>query len=673
MLLDVNDVALLHGKPLAGVLVAEPLDEGLHLSLALSREVDPVDALRDLLVDLHGRRRLEGRVAAEQLEGEDSQRPPVNRVRVPLGGDELRSEVVGGAARGVRLADDHLGQTHVRQLHLAQGVEQQVLRLQVPEDDLLAVQVLERESRAGHVELGAVLPAPQVLLVVSGVELAPKTELKEQVEHLVSVERLVQLDDEGRVAHHLDVLLAHDAGLHAGLHDVALAQAFQGVHLPGLGVLDQVHDAEAAAAEQAQLLEVLADDVARALAAAAGVGAHLGDLGRAGLASLLELLKGSEQHVEGCLVDRQERGAVRRDIDGGRARLAGEERPLTEELRLGGAGRGRQLCDLLAVLDDAHRAVDEDVEQVALLALVEDWLVLAEGHLVERLGELLLLIVLERIQELDPVQVLDVLLGHLVGGIRQDVLELRPVDDHHSRTRLGNDGRGARCEVHERELAETLALCQLTCAGRRGVLGALPLGRDQDLEGAVHHDVEVVGIAALLDDLGPLRHFLLPHDLDHGVDPVLLEVHNAVQVRVRLQGRLHGTDLVGSLVTRRLLLHSGRPSADGPALRELQLVLQAERLELLAADRQRFHLGLRLDRGRPGLVAEQRVLAEEVAGLQLRHHRAVDFDSARALLDDVELVALFVALLNDGLPRCEALWRHRVGEGLVELLRKALE
>mmetsp|Transcript_56408 Transcript_56408/g.160128 ORF Transcript_56408/g.160128 Transcript_56408/m.160128 type:complete len:512 (-) Transcript_56408:383-1918(-) len=500
-------------------------------------------------------------------------------MRVPLGRDELRGKVVWRATRRVCLADGNLSQPHVCELHMPVLVEKKVLGLQITEDYLLAVQVLEGECRAGHIELGAVLLAPEVLLVVGRIQLAAERQLEEQVERLLPVEGLIELDDKGRVAHELHVLLAHDARLHPGLDYVALAQGLERVGVARLHVLDHLNGSEAAAAEESHALQVLAVDVAEALARARLLVADLLHDGRARLAALVQLFQGAQQHVEGGLVDRQRGGRLRGDLDRGGPGLIFEQRLLAEHLRR--RGRRGEVRHLFAVLDHAHRALYEDVEEVARLALLENRLVLLEAHLVQRLGEFHLLLVLERIQELDLVEVLNVLLAHLLRGRRQDALELQPIDNHDRRRGPRNHGRGARRGVQERELAEALAARDNAHAGGRRFLGALAVLRHQHLEGAVHDDVEVVGgEVALLDDLRPNGHILPPHHVNHLLNLALVQVEHRLQIIVRPQRICHQILLLSSLRAGRLRVHlRGSTTAHGTTLLEFQLLVEAQLLK----------------------------------------------------------------------------------------------
>mmetsp|Transcript_76771 Transcript_76771/g.203866 ORF Transcript_76771/g.203866 Transcript_76771/m.203866 type:complete len:676 (-) Transcript_76771:172-2199(-) len=675
MLLDVIDVTLLHRQSLAGVRVAEALDKVLGTALARFREANPANALGHLRVDLHGGCRLEGRVASQQLERKDAQCPPVNCVGVPLRRDHLWSEIVRRPAGGERLAGRDLGQAHVCELDMPRVIEQEVLRLQVPVDDLLAVQMLERKGRARHVELRQGLLTPQVLLVVRCVQLTAQRQLQKKVERLVSVVRLVESHDEGRIAHHLDVLLAHDTGLHAGLDDIPLAECLQGVRLSRFDVLGHLHRAEATASKKRVPFELLARDLAETLHALLPPHwPHLQHGVVAVLAALLELLQGADQHVEGHLVHGEGRGGLRRDVDRGCARLVCQERSLTEELRL--LSRGLEIVDLLAVLHDAHGAVYQDVEEVAFLALLEDVLILGEGHLVQRLGEFELLVVLERVQQLNLVQQLDVLLGRFSGCGSQDALELHAVNDHDGPVGLGCDRCCAWGEIHEGKLAEahTLGKCRRRCCRR--ALGALRLARLLDLhfELALDYYVEVVGVeVALLDDLIASRHRLLPHEADHLLNLAIIQHDHSLQVLVAPQPCYHQLLLFWRLWARRLHLNFCPASPSHcTTLGKLQLLVEAQPLELRTVDAQKTDLSGSPDRCRPGLFAQQGVLAKVVAGLQLRDGVAVDLYATVALLDHEEHVTLFT-LADDGRPSELHFLIHGIRKGRMLLLWKALE
>ena len=77
---------------------AQLLDELLGPGGDVPGEVYRVNALEDDIVGLHGVGAGEGRRAGEQLEHEDPERPVVGRDVVALVEDDLRGDVLGGAA-----------------------------------------------------------------------------------------------------------------------------------------------------------------------------------------------------------------------------------------------------------------------------------------------------------------------------------------------------------------------------------------------------------------------------------------------------------------------------------------------------------------------------------------------------------------------------------------------
>lgn len=81
----------------------------------------------------------------EHLENQDAQAPPVDRPRVRGLGEHLGREELGRAAeRAGAIAETHalLTQTEIGNLHVALGVQQKIVELQVAVDDLVLVQVL---------------------------------------------------------------------------------------------------------------------------------------------------------------------------------------------------------------------------------------------------------------------------------------------------------------------------------------------------------------------------------------------------------------------------------------------------------------------------------------------------------------------------------------------------
>mmetsp|Transcript_66630 Transcript_66630/g.216822 ORF Transcript_66630/g.216822 Transcript_66630/m.216822 type:complete len:505 (+) Transcript_66630:797-2311(+) len=493
------------------------------------------------------------------------------------------------------------------------------------------------------------LLAIKVLLVVGGIQLSTQCQFEQEVQRLLAVEGLEEFHDEGRIAQHLHILLAHDALLHTRLHDVALAQGLQGKGLAGLHVLHELHGPETAAAEETEPLEVLFPDRAELpLGCARGHHRHLAvaDLALATRTTVLDLLQRPEQHVEGGLVQGQRHGGVGDDCDGGTAGFVFQEGLLSEKVSV--FGGATELGLLLAVLDNADRAAHKDVEVVALFALIENRLTFREGRLHQCIGNLHVLVILQCRQHLDLLQIADVLRCEVVRRFGQDALEVVPVNDPDDRIDLGLDGGGSRGEVEQRQLAKAAACVDAadSCAGGLGALALL--AGDEDLEAARLDDVKVVRVEVTLpDDIGTRSDLLLPRNADHSSQLKVVERHHGFEVGVRLESFLHERPLRSRLRGGRFDLDLLVAAADGVSLGELQFLLQAESLELLPRDPQSRHRGGRGDRRGPGLVAEQRVLAEIIPSFERCHDLPVDIDARRAGHDDEKLVSLIALLDHD--------------------------
>mmetsp|Transcript_22682 Transcript_22682/g.41054 ORF Transcript_22682/g.41054 Transcript_22682/m.41054 type:complete len:254 (-) Transcript_22682:1355-2116(-) len=200
-------------------------------------------------------------MSRHELEDENSESPPVHCVRVSTRGNQLRCEVIWGATCGEGLANDKLCQAHVGKLDMAARCQKKILRLEVTVDDAAHVEMLESENNACGVVSAMLLHAVQAFPVVGGVELAAEARLKEEVEGLCSVVSFVELRDERRVCHDQNVLLIHDAFLHASLHDVALAQSLECVGILRRLMLPKLHGPEATAAKQADSLQIRTQDL----------------------------------------------------------------------------------------------------------------------------------------------------------------------------------------------------------------------------------------------------------------------------------------------------------------------------------------------------------------------------------------------------------------------------
>jgi hypothetical protein len=175
---------------------------------------------------------------------------PVHRLVVALRRNYFRRQVVGRAAQRPCDVRDLLGEPEVGDLEMAVAVEQQIFRLQVAVDDVVRVQVVQRERDLGGVELcdgvGEALGLAQQTKQLPALD-----KVHDHVQVLGVLEGAPQRDQE-RV---LD-LLQH-APLVVGVLDLLhldhlrLLQHLDGVEARIVLGLDEVHAPEAAGAERA--------------------------------------------------------------------------------------------------------------------------------------------------------------------------------------------------------------------------------------------------------------------------------------------------------------------------------------------------------------------------------------------------------------------------------------
>mmetsp|Transcript_111267 Transcript_111267/g.309866 ORF Transcript_111267/g.309866 Transcript_111267/m.309866 type:complete len:223 (-) Transcript_111267:1784-2452(-) len=166
------------------------------LLLALADGEEPLHGLADPLV-------LPRSLPAEDLVGEHPQGPPVHRHVVGVREvNHLRGHVVRRAHPRVCLPKDKARETHVPQLGIAPGIEQDVLGLHIPVNDPPLVHVFQCGSEAGSIEgrsvaVRLVLRQHLWIHVEHLEEVAPQGCLEQEVHVLLVPERLVQGDDEG--------------------------------------------------------------------------------------------------------------------------------------------------------------------------------------------------------------------------------------------------------------------------------------------------------------------------------------------------------------------------------------------------------------------------------------------------------------------------------------------
>mmetsp|Transcript_7904 Transcript_7904/g.19224 ORF Transcript_7904/g.19224 Transcript_7904/m.19224 type:complete len:210 (-) Transcript_7904:720-1349(-) len=129
-------------EALGAVGLEELLDEVLGLRIEVPQDLHLAE--EDLLVDPEGVLVIEGGVPGEHLVHEDAKGPPVDRLAMPLALDDLRRKVLRRPTQGPRPVRDHLRKPEVGDFEVALVVEEKVLRLEVPVNDVVLVEVVQR-------------------------------------------------------------------------------------------------------------------------------------------------------------------------------------------------------------------------------------------------------------------------------------------------------------------------------------------------------------------------------------------------------------------------------------------------------------------------------------------------------------------------------------------------
>jgi len=118
----------------------------------------------------------------------------------------LRRYVFGGSTESIRPVLDYLLETKIREFEISLRVEKDVLRLQVPVDDVLAVQVIKNKCHGALVEpLVTVFEPP--LFPQMREELAPLDVFEHQIQVAAVVEGLEHVDNKRVVYHFEDLFL----------------------------------------------------------------------------------------------------------------------------------------------------------------------------------------------------------------------------------------------------------------------------------------------------------------------------------------------------------------------------------------------------------------------------------------------------------------------------------
>ena len=198
----------------------------------------------------HHRCVFERRLADKKLVRQDTQTPKIHFLIVVVLGcsrlDHLRGQVVQGTThRSTTTVGGVHTPAEIGDLDLAVDAHEDVLRLDVAVDDVLAVEVAQGARHLGDVlrglPLGEAVLAAQVLI-----QLTLGGELEDQEDPLAVVEVAEQLQDVGVPQVALDLDLAPHLLLHPALSQLGLVQHLQRADEPARPLPRQVHTPELA-------------------------------------------------------------------------------------------------------------------------------------------------------------------------------------------------------------------------------------------------------------------------------------------------------------------------------------------------------------------------------------------------------------------------------------------
>jgi len=202
---------------------------------------------------------VERRQGCQHLVQENPERPEIDGPCVALAQKQLWRQVLGGSTEGVGL----LVETHVdlAEAEVAQGdvaliVQENVLGLEVPVDDVHGVQGLDCRKKLADVELGSYQREPPGFLQVVE-ELATVYKRQHEVQLLAGLERELERHDERRVDTAQNEFLGQSVrDLHL-IDDVSFADRLQRVYLARVLLPHLHHLAERPLADHLEQVEVL--------------------------------------------------------------------------------------------------------------------------------------------------------------------------------------------------------------------------------------------------------------------------------------------------------------------------------------------------------------------------------------------------------------------------------
>ncbi len=91
-------------------------------------------------------------IAGEQLECQDTKRPPIHGFSMTLRKDNLRSEIFRSTAKCERPILDLFGESEIGDPEVSHSVQKKILGFQISVDGIVAMQVLDGEDDGSEVE-----------------------------------------------------------------------------------------------------------------------------------------------------------------------------------------------------------------------------------------------------------------------------------------------------------------------------------------------------------------------------------------------------------------------------------------------------------------------------------------------------------------------------------------
>ena len=216
------------------------------------RSIREVHRLRlDKLVHLGVTRlaRVEWRESNNHFVGQDAEGPPVDGVRVADLLQDFRSEILRSTAEGVRLLvlSQNLGEAEIGKQKIAILVQQNILRLEIPINNLLLVEVAEGQGDAQTVELGSLLRELSRLSKMHK-QLAASDKLHDEEDLEVGLEDELHAHEERMVGLLQNIFLKHGRLNLIVVQNDIFSERLHCKHCLGVLLLHQEHFSETALA-----------------------------------------------------------------------------------------------------------------------------------------------------------------------------------------------------------------------------------------------------------------------------------------------------------------------------------------------------------------------------------------------------------------------------------------